>query len=325
MRGRNRRQTRRLGRLALPLLLLLCGWWLAHAHGPQAEPPPPVAEDPPFTLPAGGPIITVLLPDGECRPMAVEEFLVGVVAAEMPASFAMEALKAQAIAARTYVLAHSAPYGQSRHENADICADSTHCQAYAAPEKLRERWGGDFEQNYHAICQAVEGTAGLAVFYGAELVETPYCSTCGGRTQAARDVWGGDRPYLQSVECRWDGHSPRASATLVLSVEEAARALAVKPAAIRAMSASYTAGGAVAELTLAEKKLSGLELRQILGLDSAACQWLIEGGRILFSTRGFGHGVGLCQYGADGMAKEGFTAEDIITHYYQGVKVKTLY
>lgn len=327
MRSKNRswRKPRRLRRLALIILLILCGIWLVHTWHPPAAAPPLTAGEPSYTWPVDGPEITVLLPDGACQKMPLEEFLVGVVAAEMPAGFAPEALKAQAITARTYVLAHSALYGASRHDQADVCCDSTHCQAYASPDNLKARWGGDFEQNNSIIRRAVSETAGQAVFYGAELVETPYCSTCGGRTQAARDVWGADKPYLQSVECRWDGHSPRAAATLVMTLEEAAHKLSVKPAAISVMSASYTAGGAVAQLDLAGKKLSGPELRQALGLDSAACNWLIEGGRIAFSTRGFGHGVGLCQYGADGMAREGYSAAEIILHYYQGVRLVALY
>jgi stage II sporulation protein D len=171
----------------------------------------------------------------------------------------------------------------------------------------------------------VAETAGLAVCYAGRPVETPYCSTCGGYTQAARDVWGQDIPYLQPVPCRWDAHSPRAESRLLLSLAEAAKRLAVNQSALPAMSASCGAGGALSELKVGEKKYSGLQLRQMLSLPSANCQWLIEGENILFCTRGFGHGVGLCQYGADGMAREGHTAEEILLHYYQGVEINALY
>lgn len=275
-----------------------------------------------FLQPTGGPQITILMPGGEQQTWALEEFLVGVVAAEMPASFSPEALKAQAIAARTYVLSHSlAGGGIQRHSNADICCDSTHCQAWLSGGQMKERWGASFAENYLAIGRAVSETAGLAIFYAGALVETPYCSTCGGSTQSAADVWGKDVPYLQSVPCYWDSHSPRAISTVELSLKEAAGRLSVQPTSLTNMSASYSVGGAISSLTVGAKVLGGQEMRQALGLDSATCQWLIQNERILFTTRGFGHGVGLCQYGADGLAKEGYSAQQILTYYYQGAKV----
>lgn len=321
-RRRLKRCRRGRPRLLLLLLLLLCGWCLFHAAGNKPPGQPPGSADLPFTPPAGGPEIAVLMPDGTTQAWPLEEFLPGVVAAEMPASFAPEALKAQAIAARTYVLSHSrGSGGLPRHENADICCDSRHCQAWLSGEQLQQRWGEGFAKNYRAISRAVSETDGLAIFYAGSLVETPYCSTCGGRTQAAADVWGQDMPYLQSVPCYWDSHSPRATSVVDLSLEEAARRLAVKTASLAGMNASYSAGGAISSLAVGAKTLSGQEVRQALGLDSAACQWLIQNGRILFSTRGFGHGVGLCQYGADGLAKAGYTAQQILAYYYRGVEI----
>jgi len=265
------------------------------------------------------------MPQGEYKNMPLELFLVGVVAAEMPATFAPAALQAQAIAARSYVLSHSAPYGMPRHGQAAVCCDPQHCQAYASTTELQQRWGNQFDEYYEKVERAVADTAGLAICYHGRPVETPYCSTCGGYTQAARDIWGQDIPYLQAVPCYWDANSPRASTTLLLSLTEAARKLAVKPEALATMSASYGAGGAVTELKVGEKQYSGLQIRQMLALPSANCQWLIDGGNILFSTRGFGHGVGLCQYGADGMAEAGYTAQEILLHYYTGVEIKALY
>lgn len=305
------------------LLLMLVLLW---GPEPTTEPESSILESDPeaYLFPSGGPLIKVLAEDGNVMEIGLEEFLVGVLAAEMPATFEPAALEAQTIAARTYIYSHLEPYGAPRHANATICTDSTHCQAYANEQTLRQRWGNNFATYYDAVCRAVATTKGMVIFYDDQPIEALYCSTCGGRTEAVVDVWGRELPYLQSVECRWDSHAPRYSAAQVLTLAAVADALQVSEASLKAMSADYTAGGAIAQLTVDGKQLSGSELRQALGLNSANVSWLIDGERILISTIGYGHGVGLCQYGADGMAQQGYTAIEILQYYYQGINIQNL-
>ena len=323
-------------RLGLALLALLIWFWGGRGQPAEQamlevpEAPEVEVQDEDFgeallLLPPEGPQVSVLFADGVVRQVGLESFLVGVLAAEMPASFAPEALKAQAIAARTYILRHTAEFGRPRHANADVCANPDHCQAYLSVDDLRVRWGANFDQHYQAIAQAVAETRGLVLFYDGQLAEALYSSTCGGHTQSAADLWGRDVPYLQAVNCAWDSHAPRFIATLVLGLQEAGVALNVNPYALRSMYATYTMGGAIDRLSVDGRQFSGLELRQALGLNSATVSWLIDGEEILFSTLGFGHGVGLCQYGADCMAQNGYTAADILRHYYQGISIKRLF
>ncbi len=285
---------------------------------PEADSTPIIVND---NLSQPGPMITVKQNDGSLKQLSIEQFLIGVVAAEMPASFGLEALKAQAIAARTYIISNSTLFGKPRHDDADTCTNHAHCQAYSDIETLKARWGADFAKNYQLIFEAIESTAGLVIFYDGELAESPYSSTCGGETEAAHDVWGNAIPYLQSVACAWDSHAPRYSASISLSTSEAANKLDISAIDFSDMQLSYTDGGGIDQAIIGDTVFSGTQLRSAWGLNSTSIDILINQEDLLISTRGYGHGVGLCQYGADGMAKAGYTAEEIISHYYQGVEI----
>ncbi len=277
------------------------------------------------TLSNPGPMITIKQDDGSLNQMPLEQFLIGVVAAEMPASFGLEALKAQAIAARTYIISNSSQFGKPRHDDADTCTNHAHCQAYSDTETLKARWGNDFAKNYQLIFTAIEESSGLVIFYDNSLAESPYSSTCGGETEAAHDVWGNAIPYLQSVSCNWDSHAPRYSASTSLSIDEAATKLDLSTADFSDLQLSYTDGGGIAQAIIGDSSFSGTELRAAWGLNSTSIDILINQNEVLLSTQGYGHGVGLCQYGADGMAKAGYTAAEIIGHYYQGVEIVDFY
>ncbi|MBR7113530.1 MAG: SpoIID/LytB domain-containing protein, partial [Firmicutes bacterium] len=147
--------------------------------------------------------------EGGTLELDAEEYLIGVVAAEMPASFSAEALSAQAVAARSYLLSHSADYGRPRHAEADVCAESAHCQAYLSEAELRQRWGAEYEARYAKIAEAVAQTRGLVLWYAGAIAEAPFCSACGGSSEAAAELWGGARDYLIAAECRWCAHAPR--------------------------------------------------------------------------------------------------------------------
>lgn len=291
--------------IAALTLLIICIWRL---NVPEAE------EENQFP---SGPVIAVLSRDGEVFQIPLERFLVGVVAAEMPASFGEEALAAQAVAARTYILASREAGG--RHQDAVVCCDSACCQAWRDPLELAE---ADREK----VAAAVGATAGQALYYEGKLAETPFCSCCGGRTESAAAVWGGERPWLVSVDCPYCGHAPRFCSCRVFELEEAAALLSCGTDELRQMKLlGYSGGGRVDRVELAGRILSGREVRAALGLPSAAFAWLLQGGRILVASVGFGHGVGLCQYGADGMAAAGHDYPEILAHYYPGCELEKVY
>jgi len=281
----------------------------------------------PVTLPPS-PEIAVLMRSGDVVFLPIEEFLVGVVAAEMPASFEEEALKAQVIAARTYVLNCAAPpQGKgTRHEDALVCSSASHCQGYLDLEQMSINWGANTNVYLGKIRRAVAETAGLVLTYDGKLIDALYHSTCGGKTERAADYWTANEPYLQSVTCLWDTDSPRYHTSTVMTLAQAAEKLGVKTGDLPGMKLSgLTAGGRARSLTVGQKTLSCKEVREKLGLYSANFTWEISGQNITWFCSGFGHGVGLCQYGANGMAKQGFSAAQILTHYYNGVKIERSY
>ena len=263
-------------------------------------------------------LIRVQWPDGSQSPVELEEFIAGVVAAEMPASFQPQALQAQAVAARSYVLRQK---GAGKHGEAAVCCDSACCQAWRSEEELKKNWGADFPANWQKIRDAVAATAGQVLLYEGELIDALFCSTCGGMTEDAAELWGSSRPYLTAHPCAYCSHSPRYSSWKRYSLAEAASRLELQPEQIPELKLlSSTAGGRVALLAGGERQYRGTELRSRLELDSAAFSWLLQGEEIIFLSLGYGHGVGLCQYGADGMGRAGYAAREILSAYYPGTE-----
>jgi len=264
----------------------------------------------------------------------LEDYVAGVVMAEMPASFELEALKAQAVVARTYVLHQMRSNGgtgcNKGPQPADICSDSTHCQAWIDPEEKVKRWPEDQRDEYlEKVRRAVTETAGeVAVFQG-ELIEAVYHSTCAGRTETSAAIWsGGSVPYLQSVDCPFCPHSPYYRKELLLPMETLKAAfgpqmvLADGPGTSSPLEViSKTPGGRVGLLQVYNTRIEGIEVRRLLDLPSTNFTWETRGSGMLFVTRGHGHGVGMCQYGADGAAASGKTYREIIRHYYHGVEI----
>lgn len=264
--------------------------------------------------------------------MNLEVYLAGVVAAEMPTSFSREALKAQAVVARTYTLKKSRLFGGSgcvRHGHyADICTDSSHCQAWKDT--------ADEPEKYQRIYRAVHETAGEVITFNDELILSCYHSTCGGRTEDAATLWAGSElPYLQNRECPFCCHSPYYRTEKMVAYEDAAFlnrdgdglpvVVSGGGAAAVVQVEEVTRGNRVSVLRIGDCSLTGPEARELFSLPSAAFDVEVHEEGLLFENRGFGHGVGLCQYGADGMARTGFAYEQIILYYYPGVKMKTVY
>lgn len=261
--------------------------------------------------------------------MELGTYLEGVVRAEMPASFHPEALKAQAVAARTYTL-YKIQKGGSHGETADICTDPGCCQAYCSEEAAGENWGAETEQYRQKVEEAVRETDGQVILYGGEPILAVFHSSSAGRTRAAGNVWLSDVPYLQAVESPEDSSAiPNYySRVEIAAAEFRENFLAAHPDAALSGDADgwlwdavTDAAGSVETICVGGVFVKGSELRSILGLRSACFTWEAQAEKLVFYVTGYGHGVGLSQYGANAMAEEGADYAEILTHYYTGVTV----
>ncbi|MFC7062237.1 stage II sporulation protein D [Halobacillus seohaensis] len=250
----------------------------------------------------------------------LEDYVARVVASEMPANFEIEALKAQALAARTYItqqLTEGTPYS----EQADV-SDTTQHQVYKNDDELREQWKDHYNQNIGRINQAVKETAGEIITYEEEPITAAFFSTSNGYTENSEDYWENEIPYLKSVESPWDEDSPKFfdQKIVTLSSLEAALNVNIEPG-LKNFNLAKTPGGRVAELSVGDKKFTGREIREKLELQSSDFTIEQKEQHIIFTTRGYGHGVGMSQYGANGMAENGKTYKEIIQHYYQNTEI----
>ena len=256
----------------------------------------------------------------ESYSMNLEDYLIGVVAAEMPAAFENEALKAQAVAARTYTFYKA----QSNSHKDDVCTDSAHCQAYLNEEQMRLNWGEDYDFYYDKIKNAVYSTCGEHLTYNKEPVMAVFHSMGGGKTENSLDVWGSDVPYLISVESPGEEIASNYETTQIVSFKEF-KSIVTKnyPSAVinsflDISQPTLTEGGHVKSIIVGSTVVSGTEMRKMFNLRSTKFTISFEGENIVFHVTGYGHGVGMSQYGANAMAKEGKRYTDILSHYYPG-------
>jgi len=268
--------------------------------------------------------------------LGLEEYIKGVVAAEMPAEFELEALKAQAVAARTYAskrIKSLGGTGSSKYPEADLCSDPAVDQAWISKTEMKQKWGVLGYYTYYAkISKAVEETRGEVIVYNGELIDPVYHSTCGGATENSEDVWSTAVPYLRSVTCNYDQHSNRYSETLEFSLAEVSKKTNTDLTAITVatnggkliQNLEVSPTGRVKTLKLADKIFKGTDFRFALGLRSTRFTAEIKNNKLVITTKGYRHGVGMCQYGADGMAKLGKNYKEILTYYYTGVQLKKL-
>lgn len=297
--------------MLMPGIILNIVTYSAQRHVTQIRQPEPTQ-----TAQQDKTMIAVLMGDETVEEMELEDYLVGVVLAEMPASFEIEALKAQAVVARTYTLrAHE---GRSKHDGAAVCTDSACCQAYCS--RADYLTNGGKEENVDKISSAVLETSGLVLTYEGALIEATYFSCSGGATEDALAVWGTDVPYLQSVSSPGEEDAAYYTDSITFTFNELQEKLDLpsESSAFQFEGITYTSGGGVAEVTICGEQFQGTELRKLLGLRSTAFTITTEGENITFYTRGFGHRVGMSQYGADAMAVSGCDYRQILQHYYQG-------
>ncbi|MDD3023049.1 MAG: stage II sporulation protein D [Syntrophomonadaceae bacterium] len=251
--------------------------------------------------------------------LPLEEYITGTVAAEMPASFDLQALKAQAVAARSYtikkILSEKAyPLG------ADVADDINSCQAYISKEEYARRNPQNYEPLWDKVRQAVEETAGQIMVYKGEVIDALYHSTCGGSTESAADAWGQDVSYLRSVKCSYCQESNKYQTCQVFSQHDLRLIPGVntdKKTIIKISAKSAT--GRVKKLEINGITISGEKFRNALNLPSTNWEFKSEKDKLIINSRGYGHGLGLCQYGADGMAKAGENYRGILKHYYSNI------
>lgn len=262
--------------------------------------------------------IRLLASDGAVESMSLADYLAGAVAAEMPAVFSPEALKAQAVAARSYVLA--AP----RHGDADICSDSGCCLAYLTEAELRARWGGDYDKYAAIICAAVAATDGQVLTYNGAIIPAVFHASSAGATEDAAAVWS-QTPYLISVSSPETAESvPNFLSTARFSPDDLCARLGLSPVGAPESwlgSVDYDGSGRVALLRIGGQALSGTFVRSALGLKSTAFEVRFDGSAFVFTVAGNGHGVGMSQYGAHLLAGEGYTYDEILAHYYPGTEL----
>lgn len=262
--------------------------------------------------------------------MDIDQYVKCTVAAEMPADFKTEALKAQAVAVRTYLKSRmDAVRGGAfaeEHKGADVCDDFAHCQAYLSEEKRRESWGDAAAANWEKISAAVDGTDGLIMTYGGEPITAVFHSTSSGKTERAADVWGEDIAYLQSAPSEGDMYSPKYTSEVSISLDEFMRTGEDNIEGVDWNNGLYgnierSEAGGIKTLDVGGVNISGTELRRIYGLNSTNAEINETDGKIVFSVKGYGHGVGMSQYGADYLAGQGKSCKEILKTYYKGVKI----
>ena len=306
----------------LPVLLL---------RGPKKIPVPTPDLLPPEQQPTGMDQLAqvrVLMEDGAVHSMSRADYLWGVTAAEMPASFHPEALKAQSVAARTYFVS----LDPDKHPGADVCADSGCCQAYISREEARANWGERADELGARIQQAVEGTDGLVATYEDEPIQALFFSSAPGSTVDAQAVWGTHVPYLVSVASPEGEEVPNYRSQLTLSSEELRELILAQypqadlsgPCENWLSDMDREPSGTVRRLKLGGVELTGGQLRRLVGLRSACFTVSVKNEEVTFYVTGYGHGVGMSQYGANALAEQGEDFRQILRWYYTGVEVERM-
>lgn len=267
---------------------------------------------------------------GQIEELNIDEYLYGVVSSEMPANYEIEALKAQAIVARTYTI-YQIMNNSSKHENADICDDFNCCQAWISKDERMAKWSAEeAESNWNKILEAVNSTSGKIITYNKEPINAFFHSNSGGITESSLNIWGGiDYPYLKSVETAGEEGYTQYSSEVVYSKEDLLNKIKEKHSECEIdfsqenciQIIEYTTSGRVKTIKFGNIEIAGTEARTIFGLKSTNFTFSVEGDNVKFSVTGYGHGVGMSQTGADALAKTGTNCEEIIKHFYTGVEI----
>ena len=262
-------------------------------------------------------IYVSVVKNGEVLKLELEEYVTGVVAAEMPASFSLDALKAQAVLARTYA--------SKAMKTGKTLTSSNATQNYKTTLELKNMWGGSFDTYFYKVKRAVDDTKGLYLSYNNDFIEAVYHSTSNGYTEDSSYVWGNSFPYLVSVESIYDNTNQSFYMETFLSYEDLSSKLNDLITYDTEFSIiSYTTSGRVDKISINNNIYSGIKLREKLGLRSTSFEIEKNSAGVVFKTKGYGHGVGMSQYGANGMAKEKYTYDQILKYYYKDVDISKI-
>ena len=247
----------------------------------------------------------------------LEEYIVGVVAAEMPASFHEEALKAQAIAARTY-----AAYKMEKNDKSyDVVTDVSN-QSYVTIDEMKDKWKDDFEYYYNKVKDSVEATKNMIMKYNGDIVEAYYYSMSNGYSEKASLVFSEDKDYLQSVEIKYDNKNiNNFSYTKNIKKEEFCKQLDINCENIEINNVLRSDSNRINNITINNKNFRGTDIRKILSLRSTDFDITVVNNEVYITTRGYGHGVGMSQYGANGMAKDGYNYQEILNFFYKNIEI----
>jgi len=275
--------------------------------------------------------IKLLHPEtSQVEELNIDEYLYGVVSSEMPASFEIEALKAQAVVARTYTI-YQMIHNSDKHENADMCDDFNCCQAWISKDERFAKWEStEAESNWNKIAQAVDSTKGKVVAYGGQPINAFFHANSGGITESSLNIWGGiDYPYLKSVETDGEDGYTQYNSQVTLTHQELTDKIKKKYEDCKidftqencVQILEHTTSGRVKTIKFGNKEIAGTEARTLLGLKSTNFTFTINTNEITFTVTGYGHGVGMSQTGADSLAKSGSNYEEIIKHFYTDVEI----
>ena len=261
--------------------------------------------------------ITFQRTNGQIITLELEEYVIGVVGAEMPASFHEQALMSQSIISRTYAL--------KAMTKSKILSDSESTQSYKTNDELKAMWGSNYNTYYNKIKQAVNATKGMYLTYNGAYIEAVFHSTSNGKTESSTDVWGNYYPYLISVDSPYDSLNPSFIKEKEITYEELSKLLDMDINIDTSFNIlTKTKSGRVETIEINEKVYKATTLRNILSLRSTDFEIIKTETSVIFKTKGYGHGVGLSQYGANGMAKNGYSYAEILSHYYNGTTINHL-
>lgn len=264
---------------------------------------------------------------GEVLNLTPEEYIIGVVCAEMPASFEEEALKAQAVAAHTYALRQMGIALKNEDESlqgAFLSTDSAKFQAYLSKEERKSLYGNNFENYEDKISRCVLAVINEILLYQDEPIVAAFHSISSGKTESSKDIWGKALPYLVSVESKSDSQNPKGQTEITLSKQEAKKILKTEASKNLIKIISRTKSGTVLEAKTQDETLSGDDIRALFNLPSANFSVKETADSVIFTCYGYGHGVGMSQYGANDMAKEEKNYKQILSHYYPNATLKTI-
>ncbi len=288
------------------------------AGGTQSSGDPPSS----LYLPEGEENVFKIKTETEILTLSAEDYILGVVAAEMPALYEEEAIKAQAVAAYTYAVRQRAAAAENEYH---LTSDSKLHQSYIDKAARKQKWGENAETYEKKLRECIAAVAGEVITYKGEPIFAAYHAISSGRTEAAKNVWGNDLPYLCGVESVSDQLHEKYQSKVEVPIAELCSALSLqKPEDTTSVKTEKKASeaGTVLEFTVFEKTFTGAEIRQAFSLRSSCFSVEYKEGVFVFTVVGYGHGVGMSQNGANCMAKEGSSYEEILKYYYPGTEIK---